>query len=364
MSLKPKINSVLDFLLIFEFRKGYILTPSLIYVNLLVFIAMTYSGISPFSPETESLVNWGANFRPLISEGQWWRILSAIFLHGGIIHLIFNMYALYYAGLILEPLLGKRRFLAIYLLSGIVSSVVSVWWQEFTVSVGSSGAIFGMYGTFIALYFTNFLKDHINKELFISISIFLVFSLLSGFQPDSGVDNAAHIGGLIAGAIMGFAMIPSLIHYESIGWKKNTIILLIILTIGGSIQTILSLKDKSDIYAYYAREMDRFESIEVMALDFYQLPEDTPTEDLLNEIERRGIYYWNQNIKLVEKLNELDLPEELKNSNELLKVYCKKRIQCYELLYKKLDSNSDDYDKEIEDCHQEIESIINELNGG
>jgi rhomboid protease GluP len=171
---------------------------------------MLISGVHILLPENQDLLNWGANFRPMTLEGQWWRLFTACFLHIGILHLLLNMYALLYVGLLLEPYLGKTRFLAAYLISGIAASMTSLWWHDFTISAGASGAIFGMYGVFLALLTTNLLDKSVKKALLTSIAVFVGYNILNGLQPNSGIDNAAHIGGLISGLIIGYAFVPSL----------------------------------------------------------------------------------------------------------------------------------------------------------
>jgi len=159
---------------------------------------MIISGVHFFMPENQSLLDWGANFKPLTLAGQWWRLFTAIFLHIGIFHLLFNMYALFYIGLLLEPYLGKARFLAAYLISGIAASITSLWWNDLIISAGASGAIFGMYGVFLSLLSTNLLDKSVKKALLTSIAIFVVYNLLNGLKQGSGIDNAAHIGGLVS----------------------------------------------------------------------------------------------------------------------------------------------------------------------
>jgi len=161
-----------NFFSIFVPAKGYFVTPILININILVFITMIISGVHFLFPDIQSLVEWGANFRPVTLSGQWWRLFTATLLHIGILHLLLNMYALFYIGLLLEPHLGKARFLVAYLISGITASVISLWWHEFTVSAGASGAIFGLYGVFLALLTTNLLDKSARKALLTSIAVF------------------------------------------------------------------------------------------------------------------------------------------------------------------------------------------------
>jgi rhomboid protease GluP len=137
---------------------------------------MAITGVNIISPDSESLVQWGANFRPLTLEGQAWRLLTNCFLHIGILHLLLNMYALLYIGVLLEPHLGRLRFAAFYILTCIIASTVSVSWHDLTVSAGASGAIFGMYGVFLALLSTNLIEKSARKALLASIGIFVVFN--------------------------------------------------------------------------------------------------------------------------------------------------------------------------------------------
>jgi membrane associated rhomboid family serine protease len=118
------------------------------------------------------------------------------------------MYGLLFVGLFLEPLLGRFRFLLVYLVTGIAASLASIWWHEATVSVGASGAIFGLYGLFIMLILTRVYPPSFGKAFLVSILVFVGFNLLMGFT--GGIDNAAHIGGLAGGLIAGLILSPSL----------------------------------------------------------------------------------------------------------------------------------------------------------
>ena len=189
-------------------QEGFFITPILIYINIAVFIVMVFVGMGFFSFNGEELVKWGANFRPLTTDGQWWRLLTNTFLHGGLMHLFANMVGFIFVVLFLEPLLGKGRFLIIYLVTGILASCGSIWWYEATVSVGASGAIFGLYGVFLSLLLTKVFPPDFSKVFLISTLFFIGFNLLMGLT--GGIDNAAHISGLISGFIIGLIVYPSL----------------------------------------------------------------------------------------------------------------------------------------------------------
>ncbi|MGK7392480.1 MAG: rhomboid family intramembrane serine protease [Candidatus Cyclobacteriaceae bacterium M2_1C_046] len=351
-------DKITDFFSIFKPTEGFFISPILININLFVFIAMLISGVHVLMPENQDLLNWGANCRPMTLEGQWWRLFTACFLHIGILHLILNMYALLYIGLLLEPYLGKTRFLAAYLISGIAANMTSLWWHDLTISAGASGSIFGMYGVFLALLTTNLLDKSVKKALLTSIAVFVGYNILNGLQPNSGIDNAAHIGGLLSGLIVGYAFVPSLKKFENKAIKFSTISVLIVALLISSFPVYKALPN--DI-VQYEKEMERFVSMEAMALEVYNLPVGTPNEKILSEIKDRGLYYWNQNIKLIDSFKDLELPLPIRTRNSKLKEYCELRIKSYELIYKAIDEDTDKYENEIIKYNQNIEKIILEL---
>lgn len=356
-TIKEKIT---DFFSVFKPTEGYFVSPILININLIVFILMLISGVHILLPDNQDLLNWGANFRPMTLEGQWWRLFTACFLHIGILHLLLNMYALLYIGLLLEPYLGKTRFLAAYLISGIAASMTSLWWHDLTISAGASGAIFGMYGVFLALLTTNLLDKSVKKALLTSIAVFVGYNILNGLKPNSGIDNAAHIGGLISGLIIGYAFVPSLKQFENKTIKFSTISVLTIALLISSFTVYNALPN--DI-GKYDEKMKEFVSMESMALEVYNLPEGTPNERILSEIKDRGLYYWNENIKLIDSFKDLDLPFPIRARNSKLKEYCELRVKSYELIYKAIDEGTDKYQNQIDEYNQKIELIITELTG-
>lgn len=182
-------------------KEDFYITPILLHLNVLIFLVMALAGFGIISFHGDDLLNWGANYRPYTIEGQWWRLLTNTFLHGGLIHLIANMYGLLFVGIFLEPILGRTRYLVVYITTGILASIASIWWYEATVSVGASGAIFGLYGFFIALLLLKVFPPDFSKVFLVSSSIFVGFNLLMGFTGE--IDNAAHIGGLLSGFILG-----------------------------------------------------------------------------------------------------------------------------------------------------------------
>ena len=129
---------------------GVWLVPGVLAVNVLVFVIMAASGVSPMEPTVDGLIHWGANFGPLTTGGQWWRLLTSMFVHIRLFHIGMNMFVLWDIGRFMERLLGRGGFLVMYLFAGLAGSLASLAWNPFVVSAGASGAIFGLYGGLFA----------------------------------------------------------------------------------------------------------------------------------------------------------------------------------------------------------------------
>lgn len=183
-------------------------TVALLAANIMVFLAMIANGASWWHTSTTIPLQWGANFGPATQDGQWWRLGSALFVHFGIIHLAFNMWALWDVGRLVEQLFGRWRFLALYLGSGVIGNLVSLAIQgNRAVSGGASGAIFSLYGALMVFLWRERHQIHPSefRWFFGAASIFIVFALVMGFLVP-GIDNAAHLGGLVCGALLGIAL--------------------------------------------------------------------------------------------------------------------------------------------------------------
>ena len=175
-------------------------------INVLVFLLMVLSGVSPITPTTEQLKHWGANWGPLSLGAQPWRILTSNYVHVGIIHLAFNMWCLWNLGQLAERILGRLNFVVLYTICGLAGSIVSLWFHPMVVGAGASGAIFGLAGASIAVFYLGHLpisKVAIQATMR-SLLTFVGYNLLFGLAP--GIDNSAHIGGLVAGLLMGAAL--------------------------------------------------------------------------------------------------------------------------------------------------------------
>ena len=202
-----EIEKKSSFISFFIPRKGFIATPILMDLNLLIFILMVAFGVGILEPSTLALLKWGADFGPLTLTGDWWRAITCNFIHIGAFHLLMNMYAFMYVGLLLEGLIGSRRMFMSYLLTGLCSAVFSLYMHGETISAGASGAIFGLYGIFLAFLFFHRIAKEQRKALLTSILIFVGYNLVYGMK--AGIDNAAHIGGLLSGFLLGIIYVCS-----------------------------------------------------------------------------------------------------------------------------------------------------------
>ena len=185
---------------IFSFKKP-IVTYSLIFICILVFILMYVLGNG--STDNYTLLVFGANVDTLTKNGDYYRLFTSMFLHIGILHLLCNMYSLYIIGKEVENVFGKVKYLIIYLLSGIAGSVLSLAFNHNTICAGASGAIFGLLGAL--LYFGYYYRTYLGATLTRSIIPVIVLNLIIGFTS-SGIDNAAHIGGLVGGILIAMAV--------------------------------------------------------------------------------------------------------------------------------------------------------------
>jgi rhomboid protease GluP len=203
---------------------------------------------------------------------------------------------------------------------------------------------------------TNFIEPNARKALVSSIGLFIGYNLLNGLR--GGIDNAAHIGGLLSGLAVGYAFYPSL---TQTGRPKLKLMIVgglssMTLLVTAIVYTLLP----NDIAAYDAG-MQSFTSQESMALEVGLLNEGAPKEDILYGIKERGIYYWQENIRLVQRLDSLTLPEEVHQRNRKLEEYCQLRIKSYSLMYKAVQEDNEIYKDSVNMYNEQIESLVSTI---
>jgi rhomboid protease GluP len=182
-------------------KEGFYAAPVLIYCTLLVSLLMVITGHGVMVFGGRSLYSWGGLLGTAVEEGDWWRLFTTLFVHGNIVQLLNNLLSLYFIGLFLEPLLGQWRFLLFYLGCGLGSSLATIYWHDQTLSVGASGAIFGMYGLLLALVLMSVFERPLSRLFLIIGGLFVVVNLSMVLL--TGTDYAGLVGGLVTGFVIG-----------------------------------------------------------------------------------------------------------------------------------------------------------------
>ena len=217
------------------FKTDFRVTSTIIYVCILFYVLSALPALlsgNIYDADSLSLIRLGANVQELVESGEYFRLLTAIFLHGGIIHLFFNMYALYSIGNFIETYFGRSKYFAVFILTGIVGSLTSYLFTR-GFSVGASGAVFGLLGLLLAqklkrkVYYAELPIDTRSILIIVGINLLLGFTI-------PNVDNAAHIGGLISGTLLGL-----LLNHENAPIQKP--LLTKVLLIISSVLVIYSL---------------------------------------------------------------------------------------------------------------------------
>lgn len=185
-----------------ESKDNAVVTYTIMGINIIMFVISAILSNNIFDIDTGVLVTLGAKYNAAIIEGQWYRLFTCMFLHGGIIHITANMYSLYSIGPFVEKLYGKYKYAVIYIVCGVISSLFSFMFSEY-VSIGASGAIFGLLG--ILFVFAIKERKRIGKGFLMNIASVVVMNLIIGMSLP-GIDNFAHLGGLLSGVVLGYIL--------------------------------------------------------------------------------------------------------------------------------------------------------------
>ncbi|WP_374246031.1 rhomboid family intramembrane serine protease [Zoogloea sp.] len=200
-------------------------TRALVAINVLVFALLAVVSRNLTQIPSDLLIRLGGNFAPLVQQGETWRFFTALFLHGGLLHVGLNMLALHQAGQVVERLFGRAGFLSIYLIAGLLGNAASLWWKPGPVSVGASGAIFGVYGALLAYLLRQ--RGSVPVEVFREMRSgtlgFIGYSLFAGFSIP-GIDNAAHLGGLVGGMLLGAAFAEPVVSQRPVRWRSPQVL--------------------------------------------------------------------------------------------------------------------------------------------
>ncbi len=216
-----------------DFQK-YRITYGIILLNMIVYIFTALFSRSIIDMDMQTLVDMGSLYGPLtVFKGEWWRLFSAMFLHGGMTHLLMNMFSLYLIGRGVEMYFDTKSYLSIYLFSGLLGGLVSLYIHPVSVGVGASGAIFGLFGALAGFFLVHRerIQEH-SKAFMKDFGIIIVINIVLGLSIPS-IDMSAHIAGLFVGFIGGFILSknPKWI------WGYSIAMVLFMITIGSYLPT-------------------------------------------------------------------------------------------------------------------------------
>jgi len=174
-------------------------------LNILIFVLMAFAGGSSSEP---TLLAFGVKSNSEIARGEWWRFVTPIFIHIGMLHLFFNSYALWIVGPQVEKLYGPARFVILYVLTGVAGVYGSYFYHPQSISAGASGAIFGLFGVLLVfgIRYRSSIPPFFKRAVGTGVLPIIVINLIIGFTIPA-IDNSAHIGGLLAGALLA-ALVP------------------------------------------------------------------------------------------------------------------------------------------------------------
>ena len=395
-------------------KGGLQVTYAIMTINVLLFIAMLVTGVNFFEPSGIEILKWGANFGPLTLSGEWWRLISATFIHVGFIHLAFNMFALYMIGLYLEPMLGKIKYVAAYLCTGTFASLASLWWhtEPPLVSAGASGAIFGMFGVFLALLSTNLIPAQIRNRLLRTILIFVGYNLLNGLRGN--IDNAAHIGGLVSGVAIGYGYYHLMRQGVSL-FVRQAIALL--MAVGGLaaifffyselasealkrnalqqfqaifesaktkqpdepqlsiavgppriLSTFVDEKLKVSSVSSYGSDLGKFEALvdqfvplEKNAIEIYDEPGGGTLNERVERLKNVSLNNWQKGEDLFNSAKDYSLSDAGHSLREHLIKYCKLQEQKTELLIKFYSDPYGDYNGQINETQNDLDRSVSRV---
>lgn len=317
-------------------------------VNVAVFIAMVIAGVGFFDPEVEKVVQWGAASKEQIFKGQYWRLLTANFVHFGIAHLFGNMVALLFASAFLMMVLNKWQFLVGYLVTGMFSFAVSIWWHIDTVSAGASGAIFGCYGILLGLALTPLFTKSDRTVILIYLAVYAGFNLLYGLKD--GIDNAAHVGGLGSGVIVG------LLYYVALKRTDvaiQALVLLVVIALGTACSYAI-LQPAQHLFKldkqYSVLEQEGIEQFNVR---------DSSAEVEMQALDK-SLLAFKAAQPVAQSMNSLPyLPPHQKRYTARLIYYTDLRITEIELLQASYNNASNQWNDSIQLTSRRIDSVLN-----
>lgn len=341
---------------VFRPVSGYFITPILIGINVFIYLLLAlvtlYRGGSWWMIDTDLLEMYGANYKEVTLFGEPWRLLTAAFLHADVLHLFFNMYGIMICGVYLEQLLGKWRYLLVYVSCAIVASLGSLWWYDITPSIGASGALFGLFGFIFTLLLRRFLPPVERRALLISIGIYIALRLSLVFFT-SHIDHAAHISGLLTGMLVAQILYAGL-KSPRLQVKSTLAAGSIVLALIVSIYFILP-RDVS----IYIKKVQTLGYNFTMAQGSYSVGSEKAREKWLQNF---GIYYMDENLRIMDEIDALSLSRDSRERNKIMRKLFLTQRNMFAYSYRTLREGRNAYDKQIIEALHEMNRMRKQLN--
>lgn len=372
LATKNKIKNVLY---LFFPQKGYRVTPLLVLLNVVYFIAtavisaiffrlLLMSNRQSFDVHTlaEKAKNFklalGVNHRNTVLSGQFWRLISYQFIHGSISHLFFNMYALVYLGLMIENKLGWKKFLFIYLLSGICGGLVSLIFHQESIMMGASGAIMGLYGAFIALLVNKTFEKRATQALLISTLIVSLLVLLNG-SFGKRVDNAAHIGGFVSGFVFCYLFTFKVNEkFPLQAWVRYGVCSVLFLLFFGGIVNFSNKYQTEEFKVLTYKFNSNLESLNAITNLSTSLPKDTR----LKFIKENGITPMEKNLVIIKQIDAFTLKKDDARERDRKVKLGKASYRAVMLMYRDVKRDSTNrYSAETSKALEKVFSILYRL---
>lgn len=364
LTAKNKIKNVLY---LFYPHKGYLVTPILIIVNIIAYgifafgsafmYRILYKSGASFDLIEKVPSYFGANSRELVLKGQVWRLITHQFLHGSLLHLFFNMYALAYIGLMVENKLGWKKYFAVYILSGICGGLLSIIFHEINYSIGASGAILGLFGAFLALLLNNLFEKNASRAMLVSTLLVCALMLLNGLRGNT--DNWAHVGGITSGFLICFVLITDKIGQVVIKPQLRFATAITVVIVFSA--TVLIFTPNYEPKKFFALEKAFKKNSEDYA-GVYSISTRLPIEERLRRVDDYGVKVWERNKQIVKQMNALKLNEEHSLIRSYYEKITNKTLAFTKLLYLEAADDVPQYRVKLDTTMAQINRLKEEAN--
>jgi rhomboid protease GluP len=307
-----------------RFLRAAPVSASFAAICLLIYLAMVYTGAHFADPHSRALIEWGGNYRALTIQHQPWRLFTAIFVHGGLLHLVMNTVAIFDICWLLERRIGAIRLLLVLLLSGLSAGLCSMIWSPLQVSVGASGAIMGAAGTLL-VWLAVPGKEPSGMTPFIALIAGVALTLGIGAFWNR-LDNAAHIGGLITGVAVGLLLYPG----NRLRPKHQLVLHFTLLVAGLLLANLTIRRQNTDEYIFRTRLPDISATLQQYADSrrFLHPPQDNSISSF-QQINQR----WQQCIEIALSWQSLRLSASQELLGQQIYNVCRIQQQQYQFIW-------------------------------